>query len=185
MAATGGLVWGAIVAWQTAKQNLPHLCEDSRNQTRPYVSVSIVPSIGGTSAWDLVIVNSGKSAARDLTVKVSAWPEDDTVITALRNMFDTPQTLAPGMSIRTYWSLGESKKPKNVDPVGFLDAVDLTAAYGSDDDEAPDYSMTVRLDTKAMGMTPQGGSGINLPSGAPAHEKKLAEIVRALNEFRR
>ncbi|QTG81536.1 hypothetical protein [Arthrobacter crystallopoietes] len=144
-----------------------------------------MPSIGGNQAWDLILRNSGRSAAYDLRLTVSAWPEEDILTKALRTMFETPQTLPPNTSIRSYWSLGPSKHPRSSHPVGFDQPVDLTVTYKSDNREASEYRDTFRLDSTVLGMTPMGASGIEQPNGATPHEKKMREIVRALNEMRR
>lgn len=183
--ATIGLVIGAFFAWRTASKTLRQMKSDSIAQTRPYVSASIVPSLGGTSAWDLIVRNTGRSAAKELTISVSKWPEDDSLIEALREMFKTPQTIAPEASVRAYWSLGDSKAPRSQVPVGFLGAVDLTISYQGDDKESAQYQTTFRLNPPTLGMTPMSSSGINLPGGSSPHDKKMAEIVRALNELRR
>lgn len=183
--ATVLLFWGAILAWRVAKENLNHLREDSRSQTRPYVYVRIVPSIGGSGAWDLIIQNSGRSSAKDLRISVSAWPETDQLTVALKTMFETPQVLPPGTSIRTFWSLGPRGNPGSTGATGFDIPVDLTVRYCSDDPDAAEYSETFHLDTAILGMTPVGSSGVDLPAGATPTDKKLREIVKALNELRR
>lgn len=66
--ATVGLVIGAVMAWRVARENLEHLRADSRARTRPYVYARLVPSLGGSNAWDLIIENSDRSSATELTV---------------------------------------------------------------------------------------------------------------------
>ncbi|WP_258064517.1 hypothetical protein [Arthrobacter sp. ZGTC131] len=40
------------------------------------------------STWDLVVSNSGKSSALDLTIDTDDWPEnDDLIVSALKTMF--------------------------------------------------------------------------------------------------
>lgn len=183
--ATVGLVVGAIMAWQVAKANLRHLRDDSRAQTRPYVYAQLVPGIAGAPTWDLIVRNSGRSSAKNLQIDVSAWPETDDVIVALKNLFETPQTLPPGTSIRTFWSLGKRHDPQSTGATGIDIPVDLTVRYGSDDPDAPNYTETFRIDSEGIGPTPVAHSGIELPPNATPTEKKLKEIVLALNELRR
>ena len=183
--ATIGLVIGAYKAWQVAKQNLNHLRADSRSQTRPYVYAKIVPSLTGAPAWDLILHNSGRSSAKNLRVSASAWPEEDDLTIALRRMFETPQILPPNSTIRSFWCLGKRDEPGSTGATGFDMAVDLTVEYDSEDTQAPTYSETFYLDPDLLGMTPVGSSGVNLPSQATPTDKKLREIVRALNELRR
>ena len=63
----------ACKAWKTAKETLEAQREayeqsrkDSIAQTRPYISATIVPGLQGMGIYDLLIKNSGKSAARNL-----------------------------------------------------------------------------------------------------------------------
>ena len=182
--ATIGLVVGAVLAWRVAKENLNHLRADSRAQARPYVYAKIVPSLAGSPAWDLVIQNSGRSSAKNLLIDVSAWPESDMLTTALKEMFETPQTLPPSTSIRAFWFLGDRDEPGASGATGFDIPVDITVRYGDDSGQEP-YAETFRLDRNRLGPTPIGHAGVELKPNATDTDKKLKEIVLALNELRR
>lgn len=181
--ATVGLVLGAFKAWQTAKKTLKQMEEDSKAQSRPYVHAWIVPSVGGGQAWDLVIKNTGRTSARKLKVTVSDWPAEDALTGELRKLFDAGHTLPPQSTLRTYWSLGLRDQSGSTGSTGFDIPSDLTVQYQGLEEEV--YSDTFRLDTTILGMTPVGASGVNLKAGSSQADKKLNEIVIALNNMRR
>lgn len=183
------LVLGAYLAWRVAKATLDQskaanrqMELDSIEQTRPYVYARIVPSIGGNAAWDLIVRNSGRSSATNLTIKASDWPEDDAVTAALRKMFEHPQILPPDTSIRTYWSLGPRDAPGSTGATGFDIPVDITVTYSGPDSRT--YTETFHLDPETLGLTPNAAAGVDIVK--PTEElKKMREIVQALNELRR
>lgn len=119
-AATVALVV-AVVAWWTARATLAasrrasEAAEaaneqarlDSIAQTRPYVYVEVVPGLAGMDTYDVRVFNSGRSAARGLTLDYDSWPaQPDSIVQALEKMFHTPRILPPGCSLRAVWRLG-------------------------------------------------------------------------------
>lgn len=105
---TLGLVVLALVAWRTASDALEEsrkaslaaqksaaaaeaaneqLRRDSAEQTRPYVFAEVLPGLAGSPTWDIRISNSGKSSARELTLKPTCWPDrHDMAIRSLREL---------------------------------------------------------------------------------------------------
>lgn len=183
--ATVGLVIGAFAAWQVAKQNLNHLREDSHSQTRPYVHARLAPSLGGQGAWDLIVENSGRSSATNLTMQVSQWPEEDQIVRELRKVLGTPQILPPGAKLRVFWCLGGRNDPGASGATGFDFPVDLTLNYKGVQADSRCYQETFSLNPELGAIVPRARSGVDLPPGATATEKKLKEIVESLNELRR
>ena len=59
----------AIGALWVAHRNLRHLVEDSRDRTRPYVYLELVPGLWGSAAVDLIVANFGESMAHDVTLE--------------------------------------------------------------------------------------------------------------------
>jgi len=186
-----GLLVGAVLAWRVARDTLDQskraheqMEKDSVEQTRPYVYARIVPSIGGFNAWDLVVRNSGRSSASNLTITVSEWPESDTLTEALRTMFEHPQILPPDTSIRTYWFLGPRDQAGSSGAAGFDIPVDLTVNYFGSGPNPHQYVETFHLNPSVLGLTPQPAAGVKLKE--PTEElHKMREIVQALNELRR
>jgi len=180
--ATVGLVVGAILAWREARRTLDQMKSDSAAQARPYVHAEIVPSIGGARAWDLIIKNTGKSAARNLRATASDWPTDEDKVTGdLRTVFDRERILPPGSTIRQYWYVGTREPGENT---GFDIGTELTLTY-TDSEGHKKYTDTFHLDINEFKMTPMGGAGVELKSGYSQADKKLSEIVSALNNMRR
>lgn len=179
--ATVGLVVGALMAWHAAKKTLDQMKSDSAAQARPYVHPQIVPSIGGAGAWDLIIKNKGNSAARNLRATASDWPENDKVTDDLRTVFDRERILPPGSTIRQYWYLGTRETGQNT---GFDIGTELTLSY-TDAEGNKEFADTFHLDINEFKMTPMGASGVTLEQGYSQADKKLSEIVTALNNMRR
>lgn len=180
--ATVGLVVGAFFAWQTAKKTLDQMKADSAAQSRPYVHAQIVPSIGGAGAWDLIIRNTGNSAARNLRATASVWPKIDCKVTAdLRTVFERGRILPPASTIRQYWYVGKRKPGQNT---GFDIGTELTLTY-ADSEGKQTFTDTFHLDINEFKMTPMGGGGVEPTAGLDTSQKKLSEIVTALNNMRR
>ncbi|MBG6179973.1 hypothetical protein [Arthrobacter sp. CAN_A1] len=193
--ATFGLVVGAFFAWRTAHATLCQSKEDSARQTRPYVYAVLVNGIWGPGAWDLKVHNSGRSAARDLTVELQGWPEKDDLITdSLRQIFMDPQVLPPGINYRVVWrttvestnATGLLSAPVN----GIPGRAVLTFRYRGEDPNEPEYADTYVLTPDLIApITPMPTGGHEPPSGLNKGEtqlhKMLQHVVRALGELRR
>lgn len=170
---TLGLRVGAIAAWHTAKKSLEQAREaqlqiklDSIEQTRPFVHARIVPGLGGPSAWDLIVSNSGKSSAVDLTIETDDWPENhDTIVTELQRMFSTKQTLPPGVNLRSFWRIDPMPGSTRSDGGSEVDGMPRTAAstlkYTSQDPSNPQYEDTYVISNESIGLTPVASKGPN------------------------
>ena len=112
---------------------------DSIAQTRPYVYAEIVPSLGGTDAYDLRVTNVGRTAARNLYIQFNNWPKKiDDVAEHVKILFETERTLPPGCLIRTYWRL-EGNFLDGTTEAGMPKEGKIELFYGSDDPAAPQY----------------------------------------------
>ena len=169
------------MAWHAAKKTLDQMKSDSAAQARPYVHAQIVPSIGGPRAWDLIIKNTGNSAARNLRATASTWPANDKVTDDLRTVFNRERILPPGSTIRQYWYVGTRRAGENT---GFDIGTELTLTY-TDSEGKKEFSDTFHLDIHEFKMTPMGGSGVEPAEGFTTSEEKLSEVVAALNNMRR
>lgn len=88
---------------------------DSIAQTRPYVYVESLPGLAGVRSWDIRVVNSGRSAAKDLTLDYTDWPDEfDAWAQAIHTFFTTPRTLPPGCQIRAIWRI-DADPPSGLD----------------------------------------------------------------------
>ncbi|MDQ1060461.1 hypothetical protein QFZ23_004362 [Arthrobacter globiformis] len=200
-ALTLGLLVGAIAAWHTAKESLKQaraaqlqIKLDSIEQTRPFVFARIVPGIGGVSTWDLVVSNSGKSSAEDLIIDTDDWPEnDDLIVTALKRMFSTKQTLPPGVSLRSFWRIDPTPGSRRSDGGPDVDGMPRTATlkltYTSQDPTKPLYNDTYVISNENIGLTPVASKGPDpssrLSDGEASLHKMLGRIVQSIGELRR
>lgn len=190
--ATIALVIAAIWAGRIAVDTLRQMKADSAAQTRPYLYVHLVPSIGGVAAWDLVIKNSGRSSARAVTLGTNNWPDrQDRMLDALKVMFKTEQTLPPGVSIRCLWraetpegTTDSSGKPI----VGMPKTCSVDVHYRGDDDGVW-YSDTFNFSSETIGMTPAPAAGPNpspsLSPGEKSMHKMLSRIAQSIGELSR
>lgn len=198
---TAGLLffaWRAFRAakgtWDAAVEANRQMERDSRDQSRPYVTAQIVPGLAGIATWDLKITNTGRTAARDLTMDYDQWPTKnegdgealetwDSVSRALHTMFTTPRTLAPGASLRVMWLLGRrpgedvkcSDPPKGLGGVGVI-----SLSYSSDDPKAPRYEDSYEIMTENSGHWPAPEEGSNPPECLSATAKRADELMRVL-----
>ncbi|MDR0283333.1 MAG: hypothetical protein LBI33_00355 [Propionibacteriaceae bacterium] len=179
------LVVAAFVAWRTAKQALNESQRaslaaaesakaaqkaneqaqvDSVRQTRPYVFVELVPSLAGVGCFDIRIVNAGKSSAKHLRLTSDRWPDPmDQVAIAVKRLFDTPRTLPPRCSIRSFWRLTPTGSPSFADgstEVGMpAEATTIGVTYSDDDGNPRCYSDNYSLMLEDSGLWPAPGSG--------------------------
>lgn len=182
--ATVGLVIGAVYAGSIALQTLKQMKKDSAAQTRPYLHAEISYSIAGQKAWDLIIHNSGRSAARKLTADLEYWPVGpaDQIIQDTWHLLRTPRVLPPDTSVRTLWYMGprlEYTAAESAD--GFIRSNVIKLSY--EDGNGVSYSESFELDLDSLRMTPGPAEGVTW-SNATHQDKKMSDIVRAINALR-
>jgi hypothetical protein len=158
------------------------------------VFARIVPGIGGVSTWDLVVSNSGKSSAINLTIETDDWPDsDDLIVAALKTMFSTKQTLPPGVSLRTFWRIDPAPGSRRADDGPEVDGMPrtatLTLTYTSQDPTKPQYRDTYVISNETIGLTPAASKGPDpssrLSNGEASLHKMLGRIVQNIGELRR
>lgn len=197
---TLALVLMALAAWRTAKHTLDTSRQasvaaiasaeaaraaneqarlDSIEQTRPYVYVEILPGLSGQTTYDVRVVNSGRSAARKLTIDYDFWPDElDDVSTAVRKLFATPRTLPPSCSIRSFWRL-EGNFDDGTKVAGLGKSGTISVRYTSDDPSTPLYSdsFDVMIENSGLWPTPESGP---TPDGIKGAERKFYLLGQAL-----
>lgn len=185
-AITAGLTFGVLVAalWaaSAARDTLAQMKSDSEGQrrdsaraTRPYVHARMVPSIAGLDSWDLIIQNTGRTAAHGLLLQIDAENvPDDKVTGPVLRLAAAGLTVHPGERIRTYWVI-EATKPV---ALGFPRAT-VTVRYN--DSEGESYEeVPVLLDPEDLGLTPVGSHGSH---SVPTDNEK--DVVLALRGIAR
>lgn len=198
---TLGLLITAICAIKPAKRTWEAAAEanrqaerDSREQSRPYVTAQIVPGLAGIASWDLKIMNTGRTAARNLTMDYDQWPTKDegdgapletwdVVSRAVHTMFVTPRTLAPGASLRVMWLL--DRRPKediesSSPPRGLGRTGVISLSYGSDDPKASIYNDSFEVMIENSGLWPVPEDGPNPPKDLGKVAQRADTLMRVL-----
>lgn len=168
--------------------------QDSEDRTRPYVAMNIVPSIASSGALDLVVTNTGATAATNvrfelLNAEFGLSDDDTRVGPDLRSFFSTPFELAPGARMRLFWHLPESAADRSDKPgaMGAPVTGELRATYGRDVDGQPgthEYVTKHHYDfTLWPKITPQAWTGKTnegSPSDPLTHLKNINFGLRAI-----
>lgn len=190
---TFGLLLAAVGAGLVALRTLRQMQADSAAQARPYVFLQVVPSLaGGEAVWDVLMQNGGRSTAANILVQLDRpWPvrgDSDQVTVGLRALFETPQTLAPGQRVRTYWSMPEDRDSTPRHEMGLKDAVARVSYSGVDADRSP-FMDTYNLRTTSIGHTPVPADGLDPDKNWDGDKKKYYSvaqaIARSIGELRR
>ncbi|MBD8702837.1 hypothetical protein [Frigoribacterium sp. CFBP 13712] len=168
--------------------------QDSEDRTRPYVTMNIVPSIARQGALDLIVTNTGATAATNVRFELLGdgfgLSDDDTHVgPGLRDFFSTPFELAPGAKLRLFWHLPESRAERSDKPgaMGAPVTGELQATYSRDVDGQPgsrEYVTKHRYDfTFWPKITPQAWTGKHnegSSSNPLTHLKNIDFGVRAI-----
>lgn len=161
---TAGLLAAAVWAAKAAVRTLAQMKTDSAGQradsaraTRPYLHARIAPSVAGIDTWDLIVENTGRSAAHNVQLQITprdgAKVPDDLITQPARRFAHAGHTLHPGVSVRMYWVAGASAE----DPTGFPRA---TVVLRYADGEGVTYEeRPVALDPDTIGATPAPFTG--------------------------
>lgn len=97
----------AALAALVALRQLGQIRRDSRDKARPYVQVDVVAGLHGPGSWDLIIENTGASAAVEVTIDAGELtPADakDHISADLAAYLNAPHTLVPGARRRVMWA---------------------------------------------------------------------------------
>lgn len=193
--ATIALALMAWRAWKTAKETLEasRLASeqarlDSISQTRPYVSAYIIPGLWGSGAWDLRVINTGKTAARNLQFEFDGDSVDeDDISSSILTFMETKRTLAPGASIRVIWRTDFNKvgiRISEKDPSGMPETGIIRAMYDGPEEQ---YIEESEILIASSGLWPVAGE-YDL-SKENCDMKKLCKMVqgiaREISELRR
>lgn len=181
-------------SWKAATEANRQMERDSREQSRPYVTAQILPGLAGITTWDLKITNTGRTAARHLTMDYDQWPTKnegggealetwDSLSRGLHTMFTTPRTLAPGASLRVMWLLDRgpdedierSDPPKGLGKTGVI-----SLSYRSDDPKAGTYNDSFEVMIENSGSWPVPEDGPNPPEGLGKLAKRADELMQVL-----
>lgn len=154
--------------------------QDSEDRTRPYVTMNIVSSIASHGALDLILANTGATAATNVRFELIGanfgLSDDDTHAgPGLREFFATPFELAPGARMRLHWHLPESTAARGDkrEAMGAPVIGELQVTYGRDVDGEPGphvYVTKHRYDfTLWPKITPEAWTGARNEGNSPRH----------------
>lgn len=163
----------AACAWKTAKSTLDaarasadaarvaneQARRDSKARTRPYVWVEILPGLAGVGTYDVRITNTGRTPARSLRLEFDSWPDSlDDVGRAVRQFFETPRTLPPNCSVRSYWRL-EGDFTDGTTEAGLPKHGCIAVSYRGDEPSEGTYadSFDVMIDQSGIWPVPEVG----------------------------
>jgi uncharacterized protein YbdZ (MbtH family) len=106
--------------------------------------MNIVPSLAGQGALDLVLTNTGTTAATNVRFELvngefGLSADDGHIGPHLRTFFDTPFELAPATKMRLFWHLPERPAERSNKPgaMGAPTSGEIRATYGRDVDGQP------------------------------------------------
>lgn len=125
-------VAGVVVAFFAALFALSQLRmirKDSRDRTRPYVQLDVVPGLHGWGSSDLIIENRGASVALEVVIdagKFTPHDADDHIAPNIGNYLPAPKTLVPGARRRVMWGLSH---PDQDIKAGVLEPRTATVTY--------------------------------------------------------
>lgn len=192
---TFGLLVAAGLAYYAARDTLTQMREDSAARrddsaraTRPYVHARMVPSIAGLDTWDLIIQNTGQTAAHDLHLTITPLNDapipDDDVTAPLLRLASAGLTVHPGERLRSFWVL----LAESPDPTGFPPS--RVAVTYEDSEGTPYTERPVLFDPSSVGLTPVPYTGSESPrnrsgSGVRNVENALRAIARNVGETNR
>ncbi|MEE3851928.1 hypothetical protein VZC37_16420 [Gordonia sp. LSe1-13] len=117
--ATVGLALVAAATLGGAQTQLQLLREQAVREGRPYVVAEVVPGLHGAGFTDLVVANTGRTIAHDVTVDVGPLTKrngDDHISDALHRYLSTPRTLAPGARHRVMWRMEPHSRMSEAGP---------------------------------------------------------------------
>lgn len=141
----------AFKQWQTAKTHAAEQRKAHTEATRPYVTVTVEPSLASKQLFDLIVRNIGKRPAENVTINIDPPPqrarEIDNEELHMRNMklLNQPMAmLAPGQEVRAFYDNHLVRKNHPELPT----AHKVTVAY-TDTDSEP-YGGDFVLDLEAL-----------------------------------
>jgi hypothetical protein len=119
----------ALLAALAAVRQLSMIRRDSRDRTRPYVQLDVVPGLQGPGSWDLIIENRGVSTALNVVADAGDFQpldNEDHIAPVIGKYLMTPKTLVPGARRRVMW--GYERTDVNV-RAGVLEPREVTVTY--------------------------------------------------------
>lgn len=163
--------------------------DDSEERTRPYVSVDVVPSLAGPPAIDLVLVNSGRTVARDVRLEVVGAPFEerfagDQITPAMGRAFASGLDVAPASRRRFYWHFPSEPTASPSDEMGAPAHGEILVRYQWQPEGAAEVQFyedrySYNLDD-LLRLTPVPFSGPKADTGNNQYERNVEHALRAI-----
>ena len=172
--AIGVVVTLIITAWQIhlasnqVRQSAKQAESESEDRNRPYLSLDVIPSIGGTGVWDLRIENTGGTVARNITLRLINGElvgdeKQYSLKDHLYSFMNSPFDLMPKANRRIYWIFTNGKDGTVVDGAPLEGRIEIRYVWKRENDEIS-YSDYLSYDcikppipAPATGKTRTGG----------------------------
>lgn len=172
LGAFGSGAWQIHLASVQMRQSSEQAKRESEDRNRPYISMDVVPGLGGLGCWDLKISNTGGSPARDVLIsllndhflsdKEGAYLKDK-----LEAFCSTKFDLMPGASRRIFWSIYSESEEKVVDGAPLTGVISAKYSWKDDSKVIRDYEDKLPYDCET--------APIPAPSTGPKREGKSEE----------
>ena len=166
---------------------------NSEERTRPYVGVDVVTGLAGSSSFDIVFENFGRSTAKGVVVSLvgdtfRAQSDQDEIGPALGRLFAVPFDLAPSARRRVFWRMPEDAMASPRGAIGTPISGEVQVSFLWDGPIRRRYTETVRYDlTEYPKLIPMASRGATSGSADEGKNATLAlrAIAESLGELRR
>lgn len=164
---------------------------NSDAQTRPYIGLDVVPSVWGSPAFDLIIVNRGRSTARKVRlslVNAAFGPrtENDQLGARQAKVFSNDFELAPEARRRFIWHLGDTPNSEPPGEQGAPPTGELRLTYEWDPGDGRaviQYEDRTRYELiETPNLVPTPNSGATATSGEDKELRNVGLALRAIAE---
>ena len=182
----------AIITAILAIAALRSAARDSRERSRPLVYARFRESENSDSSYELVVVNSGQTAARDLLVTFSP-PIDETalndkLVKMIAERYESPiGVLPPGGELTNVWWSGSNQGGNELqNHIATPDDVTVDVSYKGN--RIRRYRDTFKLESKTMKLKTYSVSSTSMPGMTKSirdHLKSLATEMKGINRYLR
>ncbi|MDD9153993.1 hypothetical protein PUY80_15595 [Plantibacter flavus] len=183
----------AVVTAILAVAALRSAARDSRERSRPLVFARFRESENSDSSYELVIGNSGQTAARDLTVTLTpAFDETalaDKLVKMIAERYESPiGVLPPGGELTNVWWSGSAQGggTELQNHIATPDDVEVSVSYKGN--RTRRYRDTFTLEAKSMKLKTYSVSSTSMPGMTKSIRdsiKKLATETKQINRHLR
>lgn len=149
--ALGVSAWQIYLASKQMRETSKQSKQESEDRNRPYISMDVVPGLGGVGCWDLKISNTGGSPARDISISLLhdhfLSDEDGSYLKEKLEAFCSTQfDLMPGASRRIYWSIYSADESRVLEGAPLKGVISARYSWKNDSKIIADYEDNLPYD---------------------------------------